>query len=68
MAQGPFCPNLTEKVQKEVSQMANHNFSTCDAIRWFKSKLKPLKKPLCHHLKWTEHMTPKVARRKSMNL
>ena len=25
MSQGPLCPNLTKKVQKEVSQMANHN-------------------------------------------
>ena len=27
MSQGPLCPNLTQKVQKEVSQMANCNFS-----------------------------------------
>ena len=27
MSQGPLCPNLTKKVQKEVSQMANHNLS-----------------------------------------
>ena len=25
MSQGPLCPNLTKKVQKEVSQMANGN-------------------------------------------
>ena len=25
MSQGPLCPNLTQKVQKEVSQIANHN-------------------------------------------
>ena len=25
MSQGPLCPNLSQKVQKEVSQMANHN-------------------------------------------
>ena len=25
MSQGPLCPNLTKKVQKEVSQMANCN-------------------------------------------
>ena len=25
MSQGPLCPNLTQKVQKEVSQMANPN-------------------------------------------
>ena len=28
MSQGPLCPNLTKKVQKEVSQMAN-----CKVIR-----------------------------------
>ena len=27
MSQGPLCPNLTKKFQKEVSQMANQNFS-----------------------------------------
>ena len=27
MSQGPFCPNLSKKVKKEVSQMANHNLS-----------------------------------------
>ena len=25
MSQGPLCPNLTQKVQKEVYQMANRN-------------------------------------------
>ena len=43
MSQGPLCPNLTQKVQKEVSQMANRNFSRRDPIRWFKCKLKPPK-------------------------
>ena len=28
MSQGPLCPNLSQKVQKEVSQMANHNLSS----------------------------------------
>ena len=27
MSQGPFCPNLSQKVQAEVSQMANRNLS-----------------------------------------
>ena len=27
MSQGPLCPNLSQKVRKEVSQMANHNLS-----------------------------------------
>ena len=26
MSQGPLCPNLTKKVQMEVSQIANRNF------------------------------------------
>ena len=25
MSQGPLCPNMTQKDQKKVSQMANHN-------------------------------------------
>ena len=27
MSQGPLCPNLSQKVQKEVSQTANRNLS-----------------------------------------
>ena len=27
MSQGPLCQNLTQKVQKEVSQVANRNLS-----------------------------------------
>ena len=27
MSQGPLCPKLTKKFQKEVSQIANHNLS-----------------------------------------
>ena len=27
MSQGPLCPNLTKKFQKEVSQIANRNFA-----------------------------------------
>ena len=44
MSQGPLCPNLTEKVQKEVSQMANRKLSCAMLYRWFKCKLKPPKK------------------------
>ena len=28
MSQGPLCPNLTQKVQKKVSQIANRNLSS----------------------------------------
>ena len=44
MSQGPLCPNLSQKVQKEVSQMANRNLSCAMLYRWFKCKLKPPKK------------------------
>ena len=44
MCQGPLCPNSSQKVQKEVSQMANHKIIMRYAIRWFKCKLKPPKK------------------------
>ena len=27
MSQGSLCPNLTQKVQQEVSQITNHNLS-----------------------------------------
>ena len=43
MSQGPLCPNLTKKVQKEVSQMANCKLSCAMLYRWFKCKLKPPK-------------------------
>ena len=44
MSQGPLYPNLSQKVQKEVSQMANRNLSCAMLYRWFKCKLKPPKK------------------------
>ena len=44
MSQGPLCPNLTKKVQKKVSQMANRKLSCAMLYRWFKCKLKPPKK------------------------
>ena len=43
MSQGPLCPHLTKKVQKEVSQMANRKLSCAMLFRWFKCKLKPPK-------------------------
>ena len=44
MSQCPLCPNLSQKVQKEVSQMANRNLPIAMLYRWFKCKLKPPKK------------------------
>ena len=43
MSQGPLYPNLSQKVQKEVSQMANRKLSCAMLYRWFKCKLKPPK-------------------------
>ena len=43
MSQGTFCPNLSQKVQKKVSEMANHNLPIAMLYRWFKCKLKPPK-------------------------
>ena len=40
MSQGLLCPNLTKKVQKEVSQMANCKLSCAMLYGWFKCKLK----------------------------
>ena len=44
MSQGALCPNLSQKVQKEVSQMTNRKLSSAMLYRWFKCKLKPPKK------------------------
>ena len=43
MSQGALCPNLTKKVQKEVSQMANRKLSCAMLYRWFKCNLNHLK-------------------------
>ena len=40
MSQGPLCPNLPKKVQKEVSQMANRKLSCAMLYRWFLNHLK----------------------------
>ena len=52
MSQGPLCPNLTKKVQKEVSQMANRKLSCAMLYRWFKCKLKPPNNCQMDVLKW----------------
>ena len=43
MSQGPLCPNLTKKVQKEVSQMANHKLSCAMPIGGLSVNLNHLK-------------------------
>ena len=44
MSQGPLCPNLTKKFQKEVSQMANCNFSRVILLGGLSVNLNHLKK------------------------
>ena len=44
MSQGPLCPNLPQKVQKEVSQMANRNFSCAMLLGGLSVNLNHLKR------------------------
>ena len=44
MSQGPLCPNLSQKVQKEVSQMANRNLSCVILLGGLSVNLNHLKK------------------------
>ena len=45
MFEGPLCPNLSQKVQKEVSQMANHNLSRVILLGGLSVNLNHLKTP-----------------------
>ena len=53
MSQGPLCPNLTQKVQKEVSQMANCNFSPVILLGGLSVNLNHLKIH-CMHFDWLD--------------
>ena len=44
MSQGPLCPNLSQKVQPEVSQMANRNLSRVILLGGLSVNLNHLKK------------------------
>ena len=46
MSQGPLCPNLSQKVQKEVSQMANRNLSPVILLGGLSVNLNHLKRGL----------------------
>ena len=50
MSQGPLCPNLTKKVQKEVSQMANRNLSRVMLLGGLSVNLNHLIKIIVHRL------------------
>ena len=43
MSQGPLCPNLSQEVQKKVSQMANRNLSHMILLGGLTVNLKHLK-------------------------
>ena len=44
MSQGPLCPKLSQKVQKEVSQMANRNLPRAMLLGGLSVNLNHLKK------------------------
>ena len=48
MSQGPLCPNLSQKVQAEVSQMANHNLSCVILLGGLSVNLNHLKTEVHH--------------------
>ena len=54
MSQGPLCPNLTQNVQKEVSQMANCNFSLAMLLGGLSVNLNHLKTPMKHISKFIQ--------------
>ena len=52
MSAGVLCPNLTKKVQKEVSQIANHKLSRATTIGGLSVNLNHLKMNLLSVLKY----------------
>ena len=52
MSQGPLCPNLTQKVQKEVSQMANRNLPIGMLLGGLSVNLNHLKTPIYQPLQF----------------
>ena len=57
MSQGPLCPNLTQKFQKEVSQIANRNLSCVMLLGGLSVNLNHLKMREKESLEcWTMHI------------
>ena len=57
MSQGPLCPNLTQKVQKEVSQIANRNLSSVILLGGLSVNLNHLKKHgFCYRFNLTTYL------------
>ena len=60
MSQGPLCPNLSQKVQKEVFQMANRNLLCVMLQGGLSVNLNHLKTTLTHTAnKQIKQHTPK---------
>ena len=59
MSQGPLCPNLSQKVQKEVSQMANHNLSRVILLGGLSVNLNHLKREIQENITKTR-LTQKI--------
>ena len=58
MSQGPLCPNLSQKVQKEVSQMANRNLSRVILLGGLSVNLNHLKSNTWHPTRELPRSTP----------
>ena len=59
MSQGPLCPNLSQKVHKEVSQMANRNLSPMILLGGLSVNLNHLKTVVLDVLYVTSSMSKK---------
>ena len=66
MSQGPLCPNLSQKVQKEVSQMANRNLSCVILLGGLSVNLNHLKRKRksVKHTVTSETVSPPEKRKK----
>ena len=60
MSQGPLCPNLTQKVQKEVSQIANRNLPCVILLGGLSVNLNHLKKMNFKH--FTQQVSGSIIR------
>ena len=68
MSQGPLCPNLSQKVQKEVSKMANHNLSPMILLGGLSVNLNHLKSLLEVQAKWTGRLLRAQVKRDKGNI
>ena len=59
MSQGPLCPNLSQKVQAEVSQIANRNLSRVILLGGLSVNLNHLKTVVLDVLYVTSSMSKK---------